>query len=315
MLKQFLSVSATVIACLTLPACSQKIEKEEVSVSEPVVLKAAALENGEGPALWKTGDADTTVYLFGTVHVLPPSLQWRTEAFETAFSRSDVVYFEADVSGEDASLARAVAKLGFMPVGKDLFSLLNANDADALKVAAAELNFPTAAVAKMQPWFAAMMIVMQAIVAEGQDPESGVENILVPEAKIANKELRYFETAEQQLSFMANLDEDVQVNLLMETVRQIESIGSSIIEMDNAWVVGDIATLEKIVLSDPSMASEELMDVMLVKRNANWTVEINKLIEKEEGVFFIAVGAAHLVGKDSVVSMLKDAGISVTRVQ
>ncbi len=315
MLKQFLSVSAVAIACLTLPSCSQKIEKKEITQSTPVVLRDAPLAKGEGPALWKTGDEDTTVYLFGTVHVLPPSLKWRTEEFETAFSRSDVVYFEADVSGEDASLARAVAKLGFMPVGEDLFSLLNSNDGDALRAAAAKLNFPPAAVAKMQPWFAAMMIVMQSIMAEGQDPESGVEKVLVPEALAAQKELRYFETAEQQLTFMANLDTEVQVNLLMETVRQIDEIGRSIIEMDNAWVVGDTKKLAEIVMADPSMGSKELMDVMLIKRNANWTVEINKLIEKEKGVFFVAVGAAHLVGDDSVLQMLKDGGIPVTRLQ
>lgn len=313
MMKQVLCAGAIVCACFSLPACSEK--KDVDTPQELIVLKEGPLKEGEGPALWQTGDEDTKVYLFGTVHVLPPSLIWRNDVFESAFDEAQTVYFEADVSGQDPALARAVAKLGFMPMGKDLFSMLSPSEVTEVEEAANKLNLPTASISRMQPWFAAMMLAMQSIVAQGQDPESGVEQVLEPEARSRNKELRYFETAEQQLSFMANLNEDVQLTMLMETVRQIDELGQSIIEMDNAWVVGDIEKLSEIVLSDPSMASDEMMDVMLINRNKDWVIKLDELIEKEEGTFFVAVGAAHLVGEDSVVSMLEANGYSVDRVQ
>ncbi len=282
--------------------------------AEKVELNDGATE-AQGPAIWRTGDEDTTVYLFGTVHVLPPSLVWRNTKFNEIFDQADIVYFEADVSGQDPALVRAISKLGFMPIGEDLFSILSSSERDEIVEAIKTLNLPSAAIAKMRPWFAAMAITLQTIESMGQDPESGVEQVLHPEAKAAGKELRYFETAEEQLSFMANLDQSVQVNMLMETVRQIDDIGKTIIAMDNAWVVGDVAGLHDIVMSDPSMASDEMMEVMLEKRNQNWVVELNRVVEKEEGVFFVAVGAAHLVGDKSVVQMLKDGGFDVTRLQ
>ena len=268
-----------------------------------------------GPAIWQTGDEDTKVYLFGTVHVLPASLVWRNEQFNTAFEEADTLYLEADVSGQDASLMRAVTQLGFMPLGKDLFTELGKKRAKEIKEAAHSLEMPTASLSKMRPWLAATALTMRAIEANGQDPEAGVEQILAPEAKASGKRMRFFETAEEQLSFMANLKEETQINMLMETARQLDVLAQMIVKMDNAWVVGNIEALEEIVMSDPSMASEELMDVMLTKRNENWVVELNRVIEEEEGVFFVAVGAAHLIGDNSVVKMLEDAGIEVKRVQ
>ncbi len=293
------------LALLLFPAaCSE--QKVELSNGATEIV---------GPALWETGDEDTKVYLFGTVHVLPASLVWRNEKFNSAFKEADTLYLEADVSGQDASLMRAVAQLGFMPLGKDLFSELGEKRSKEIKEAALSLEMPTASLSKMRPWLAATALTMRAIEANGQDPEAGVEQVLAPEAKAEGMRMRYFETAEEQLSFMANLKEETQIDMLMETARQLDVLGQMIVKMDNAWVVGDIAGLEEIVMSDPSMASEELMDVMLTKRNENWVVELNKVIEQEQGVFFVAVGAAHLIGDNSVVKMLEDSGIEVKRVQ
>ncbi len=315
MIRQFLCAGALVATTFLVSACSEEISSSSQDAAEAVTLQQPDLAGGEGPAIWQLADEDTTIHLFGTVHVLPPSLKWRTDKFNEIYSDADIVFFEADVSGQDAALARAVAKLGFMPVGEDLFALLSETQAEELSVAAAKLNLPDASLAKMKPWFAAMMIAMQAIMAEGQDPESGVEKILGPEAAQAGKDVRYFEEAEEQLAFMANLNNDVQVTMLMETARQIDDIGSSIIEMDNAWASGDVDRLAEIVASDPSMASQDLVEALLTRRNENWVSEINRLMNEETGAIFIAVGAAHLAGERSVLELLQQQGIETQRLQ
>jgi len=304
-------IAATAIS-LTVMACSPNSPSES---NASTVLRSGPLNDDEGPALWETGDDDTTVYLFGTVHVLPPEFEWMTDLVREALLESDTVYLEADVSADKPDLMFAVTKLAFLPMGQDLFSMLNEEEQLVLNTAAEKLGLPTASLSKMKPWFAAMTIAMQSIIDLGQDPEAGVESILKPIAIENGKTFRYFETAEQQLSFLANLDDDTQISMLIESAKQIDDMGEMIIQMDNAWAIGDIETLHEVLMSDPSMASEVLHETMLIQRNKNWVVDLNALIEKEAGTFFVAVGAAHLIGEGSVVALLEDQGIAVQRIQ
>lgn len=280
-------------------------------------------EGGEGtpstgaasPALWKASDDDTTIYLFGTVHVLPPELEWRTPKFDEAFYAAKTIYFEASLDENDPALAALITQLGTMPLGQSLFDLLSEDDKTLLVAAADEVGVPSASLSRFRPWFAGLVLAMQHIVAQGQDPESGVESILEPEAKTDGKVMRYFETAEEQLRFMADLDDETQVQFLMDGVRQIKDIPDLIHKMDTAWVQGDVDGLAEIILSDQSISAPEVYDIMLADRNRRWTNELFGVINAEEGIFFVAVGAAHLAGEDSVIKMLKGKGVEIERVQ
>lgn len=296
-------------SALALAACSQS-----ASVSDDADTSSSSSKNA-GPALWKASDEDTTVYLFGTVHVLPPELKWRTPVFDEAFYASKTIYFEASLDENDPALAALITKLGTMPLGQSLFDLLSEEDKQLLIAAADEVGVPSASLSRFRPWFAGLVLAMQHIVAQGQDPESGVESVLEPEAKADGKVMRYFETAEQQLRFMADLDDETQVQFLMDGVRQIKDIPDLIEQMDTAWVEGDVEGLADIILEDQSIKAPEVYDVMLSGRNRRWTNELFGVINEEEGIFFVAVGAAHLAGEDSVVKMLKGKGVKVERVQ
>lgn len=269
---------------------------------------------GPGPAIWLASDDDTKIYLFGTVHVLPPDLNWRTEIFDEVYSAADTAYFEADVDDQSPELAMLVAKLGTMPAGESLFDLLSDEEKAELIAAANDVNIPVESMSRLQPWLVAITLSMQYIISEGQDPNSGVEMILMPEARADGKTLRFFETAEQQLRFMADLPQDVQVEFLMEGVRQIKDIPHFIERMDQAWVNGDVEALGELIIADASM-SAEVYEAMLVGRNRNWADELSKLAADEAGVFLVAVGAAHLAGEDSVTLMLEKGGLKVERVQ
>ena len=314
------------VAALSLVACSADSEGEQkpsvdtptteaASVAEPSIQDKIVIKPGPGPALWKASDEDTQIFLFGTVHVLPPELEWRTPVLEGALKSADTFYFEADLDGEEQKLAMLVAQLGTMPPGQSLFDLLTTEEKAELIAAAEEIKLPIASLSSLRPWFAGITIALIQIIAQGHDPESGVENILLPEARAAGKQLRFFETAEEQLRFMADLPDAVQVEFLMEGVRQINDIPDFLDFMDEAWVNGDVDALAKLMLEDASFADSIVYDAMLLNRNLNWADELAKLAKEEAGVFMVAVGAAHLAGEDSVVLMLEKGGLTVERVQ
>ena len=314
---------AAALGAISLFACAPdggtndvaNLMAEDGAASTPATANLRDVKKGRGPALWLVSDDDTDVYLFGTVHVLPPDLEWRTPEIDAAFDAADTVFFEADVLSGGPEMAFLVNKLGMFGPDESLLDLLSEQDEADLVAAAQRLNMPLASLIRAKPWLAAISMSMQQIISEGHDPESGVESILLPEARENGKVLRFFETVEEQLRFMAELPMDVQVEFLMEGVRQIQDVPDFIDYLDEAWVNGDVEALGSLLLEDQSMTAPELYEAMLSGRNRRWTGELSTLMYEEEGVFFVAVGAAHLAGEDSVVTMLQQNGFTAERVQ
>ena len=314
-------------SAVMLAACSNSSTEIEAVPAAEEVAKEAALETlakvqakaeevaEPSPAMWSLSDEDTKIYLFGTVHVLPPDLPWRSPEFDAAFNESEIVYFEADVEDKGPELQKLVMQLGAFPPGESLYDHLSASEAVELRTAAVEIGIPPEALSQFKPWMAALFISIQQIVAHGQDPEAGVENTLLPEARSDGKVLRFFETPEQQLRFMSELSMDVQVKFLMEGVRQIKDIPDFLDRLEKSWISGDVEGLADLILEDQSFRAPEVYEAMMLNRNRNWTKELAGLLDDETGVLFVAVGAAHLAGEDSVVKMLEGAGLSVERVQ
>lgn len=154
------------------------------------------------PALWKASDEDTTVWLFGSFHILPPQLDWRTAAFEAAFAEAETVFFELPIGPEtEAEVGRIAMTLGFSPNDRAAGVVLSGPDWTRLKEAAARFNIPESAVRPMRPWFASVMLSVQAIVAEGFDPESGVDKRIAAQTAAEGKAMDSFETPAEQLGF------------------------------------------------------------------------------------------------------------------
>lgn len=267
-----------------------------------------------GPALWTVSDEDTTVYLFGTVHILPPDTTWRYPALEAAFDEASVVYFEADVAsaGAQARMLALIPELGVYGEGQTLSTTLEPDALATLDAGLAAIGVPRAAFDPMRPWLAGISMETQSLVARGYDPESGVEKILGAEAEAAGKELRFFETVEQQLRFFAGLPEAEQITFLVETAKAIVEEPEALDELVSAWAAGDVVKLAELVSDDDAMGSAAVAEVLLVNRNRDWVGQLQELMAAEPGVFFVAVGAAHLAGDDGVPTMLRAAGVEVS---
>ncbi len=302
------------LAALSLAACGQKEPAPAAPpASEPA--PGAAAPVAANPALWRVGDNDTTVYLFGTVHVLPPALEWRTPLIDKALEESDAIYFETDLEPDPAQFGPIVARLGMYPPSETLSDNLTPEQRASFQKAVADLDLPLFQLNAMKPWLAAVSISEALVTRAGYDVNSGVERKLAPTALAGGKEIRKFETVEEQLLVFADMPEETQIRFLMEGVGQIAEASATLDAMVKAWAAGDVAELEKLLIEEDLGATPEVYDALLIKRNANWTKEIDALIKTEPGTFFVAVGGAHLIGKDSVIEMLEPFGHTVQRVE
>lgn len=299
---------AALVALATLTACS---DEKPVAPTTPAVDADAPPK----PAIWKIADADTTVYLFGTVHVLPPTLTWHSPAVDKALEEAKAVYFETNTEGDPMVFREIVERLGLYDPSQRLSDRLSLEELERLKGALAKLDLPLIALESMRPWYAGIVISEAVVRRAGYDVTSGVESVLRPAAEAGGKEIRFLETIEQQMASFATLPEPVQIRFLTGGLAQIDTAREELGNLVNAWKTGDVDRLTKLLIDDDLGVIPELYDALLKHRNANWTPEIDTLMKSETGTFLVAVGAAHLIGKDSVIAMLEPLGYRAERVQ
>ncbi|MEM0986289.1 MAG: TraB/GumN family protein [Pseudomonadota bacterium] len=287
-------------------------------VSEPVDTEVDGAQPADpavpgAPAIWRVSDEDTTVHLFGTIHILRPETEWKTPAFEQIIETVDAIYFEADVTSLDAqqSMARLVPQLGVYTDGTKLTDVLSDADEKEVKEAADLIGVPMAAMEPMKPWLATVQLSMLALQKQGYDAESGVEVVIGDAAADSDIALRYLETGEQQLRFFADAPIDDQVDFLVASAEQIENDPQLLDRLVAEWAEGDVDAIAEIMANPDIMGSRKIYDTLIVERNLNWTEQITDLMEAEAGAFLIAVGAGHLAGEDSVVEMLRRQGFTV----
>ncbi|AIT06754.1 polysaccharide biosynthesis protein GumN [Sphingomonas taxi] len=287
--------------CLSLPACAQ----------QPAPPARAA--NDADPALWVVKDKDTTVYLFGTIHVLKPGLTWFDEAVKTAFDRSDEVKLEI-VMPDAAAMqglvqATGVAAPGTPPLTQRLPEAKRA----AFTKAVTDLGLPANALDTFKPWLAATQLSVAPLSKLGYDSDNGPEQVITAAAKQANKPLTGLETPEQQLGFFGSLSDKAQLDFLVSTVDELPKLNDQMASMVDDWAKGDPDALAR-EMNDELKSSPEVAKVLLTDRNARWAAWIKQRMTRP-GTVFVAVGAGHLAGPESVQAHLAKLGVKAERVK
>jgi uncharacterized protein YbaP (TraB family) len=262
------------------------------------------------PALWVIKDEDTTIYLFGSVHVLKPGLGWFDDGVKTAFDSSDQLVLEL-VEPPAAEVQALFGKLAMDQQGKTLRSKMNDADRAVYDAAMGKLGIPAPAFDPFEPWAAGMTLSLMAIQKAGYEPNSGVETQLTAAAKVSKKPIIGLETAEFQLGIFDTLPEADQITFLVETAKMIDDTNSMMEKMVNMWGSADTESLAQLM--NEGLTSRTLYDALLTNRNANWAKWISAQMKKP-GVTFMAVGAGHLAGSTSVQALLPAYGLTATRV-
>lgn len=300
-------------ATFTLFAAAPLLAEDTAATVEAVSVQAAATA-ATGPAMWKVADEDTTIYLFGTVHILPKEVEWLDVTITDALAKSDIIVTELPMDPQsEAGMAPLVQKLGMLPKGTKLRSLLTKEQTATYEEAFTKLGLPPQVAEQFdtfKPWFAGLNLSMLPLLMSGYTPDSGVEKVLL--AKAGNKPQGALETAEFQFGVFDNLPQEAQIAFLMEAATGVEEGKTVLDRMVAAWVKGDAEQLAAIM--NEGMDDPALMDALLHSRNANWADWIAERME-QPGTVFIAVGAGHLAGEKSVQDMLAAKGIASTRVK
>lgn len=297
-MKTIMKTALTSLALmLALPACAQS--------------KPAQAPNDADPALWVVKDADTTIYLFGTIHVLKPGLTWFDEAVKTAFDKSDQLVLEM-VEPDKATMQQIVLKNGFSPTGPTLTEQLPADKRGAYLKAIADLGAPPQAFDRMKPWLAAVTLSIAPLQKQGYDPANGPEKVLTEAARSEGKPVEGLETAEQQIGYFNGLSPKAQIEFLTSTVDELPKAGEEMAKMVDEWAHGDPDALARD-MNESLKDSPEVAKTLLTDRNGRWASWIKQRLAKP-GTIFMAVGAGHLAGDDSVQAQLAKQEIKAQRI-
>jgi uncharacterized protein len=263
------------------------------------------------PALWVVKDKDTTIYLFGTIHVLKPGLSWFDEAVKTAFDKSDTLVLEM-VQPDAATMQKYVVAKAFDPASKPLTDRLSPTARPVYLKALADYGLPSALFDHAQPWFVATNLTIMPLLKLGYDPAQGPESVLTKAAAASNKPVLGLETAEEQIGFLSGLPAPVQMKFLESTLKDLPRTGVTIGRMVDAWSHGDPAKLG-VLMNEGMNDAPQLAQTLLYDRNARWARWIKARMAKP-GTVFIAVGAGHLAGPKSVLAQLKAMGLTPKRI-
>jgi uncharacterized protein YbaP (TraB family) len=269
---------------------------------------------GAAPAMWRFGDGDTTIYLYGTIHALPVDYKWRDARLEKVMASADTLVIETLIDKDPAVIARM-----FPPPDPTLPPILDrvepkARPALAAMIAKAGLSNQT--LDRMPTWQAAFMMMGAMMRDIGADRGAGVEQTLTPAFEGGEggpRKIEALETASQQLALFADLSEADQRELLSGMVDGSGDAKSDYARMLRAWGSGNEKAIARAFERDEDL-TPHLRDVLLKRRNEAWAVWLKNRLGTP-GTVLVAVGAGHLAGPLSVQSMLAAEGVKVERVR
>ena len=169
---------------------------------------------------------------------------------------------------------------------------------------------PFQVVDQMRPWVVSTFVTVGALIDKGFDPNAGVEKQLEP--LVEGKTIRALETAEGQMRMLASMPEETQLEMLRQSLLEMDEGIEVLTELVADWAVGDVEDIEDELLDEMKSDMPEAYKILFTTRNENWVEQIEEEM-KGSGTDFIAVGAGHLVGDDGVPAMLRARGYTVTR--
>jgi uncharacterized protein YbaP (TraB family) len=290
------------------PACRSIFVRFSAALVMAMGVGAGAQAN---PALWLVKSQSATVYLFGTVHLLPKATTWMDPKVQAALADSSELWTEADV-GDLSGDVDAIRHYGIAAAGTTAALLPPAYRARyAAQIAKTGLN--TALITHARPWLADMLLTTSALQRAGGG-STGVDMVLMSYAHEHNLLTPTFETMEQQFAMMADLPQDAQIASLENAIDEFDRAGPIYADMLSAWQSGDEAKLDTLINQELKAKNALLWTELILRRNEKFADKLGDRLQGS-GTAFVAVGAGHLCGSDGVPALLARHGFTVTRVE
>jgi uncharacterized protein YbaP (TraB family) len=261
----------------------------------------------EKTLLWKVSNDKHSIYLLGSIHYLKKENFPLHKAILTAFNASKRLVLEVDLNRISPDAAQRVTlEKAMYRDGQTLQQNVSEETYQLAEQHAAKLGIDMKIMGPMKPWFVALTLLAIKFQQIGLDPNLGVDHYLAERAKASGKATSGLETLEFQVGLLDQLSKRDQESLLRETVGEMELLVTNINQIVQSWLNGDSDSLETLLLGGMK-EYPELHEKIIVERNRRWVPQIEKILA-QDGDAIVVVGAAHLVGKDGVIEMLKARG-------
>jgi uncharacterized protein len=260
--------------------------------------------------LWQIDSGKNRVYILGSIHLLKKADGQLKPIIEETFAKSNRLVLEVDLlnDGPEKTQQRLL-KRGLNPDGKTLQQKVSQETFQLATVWANDLGIDIKMLTPFKPWVAGLTMIVMQLQKLGYDPNLGVDRLLAGRAKQANKPVSGLESADFQFELLDSLPAGLQEMMLRQSIAEMAQFDRSVDAMVRAWRDGDLAAAEKLFLE--SMAEyPELREKLIDQRNRNWLPKIEEFINSGEDTL-VVVGAAHLVGKNGVIELLKGRGYKV----
>ncbi|PQA76346.1 TraB/GumN family protein [Rhodoferax sp. TS-BS-61-7] len=269
------------------------------------------------PMLWKVSDADNSIYLLGSFHMLKASDYPLAPSVGAALADVQQVFFEvAPHEMADPALPARMMQAATRTDGKTLQQAVSPATWRALQRYAAKNQMDVAGLQGLKPWFVGMLLALTESQKLGLNPALGLDRHLMERAAQAGTPTRGLETADAQIAMLDSLDATLQDAFLQDTLREMGDFKGLFEALHTAWRQGDVAALERTALAEMREQYPVLYQRVNVDRNKAWLPQLDALLrDKARDNVLVVVGALHLVGSDGVVRMLADKGYQVERLR
>ena len=269
-----------------------------------------ARARNDGPAIWVVEDADSTLYLYGSLHIVPVGLDWQRPDLWEAFERAGTVWLEVPDSDDARTRSdRLTRSRGYQPLGGSLSADFDDYERKLLEVAALESDIPLEVLDTLQPWLANQLLVLAAAEEAGLTASLSPESAIGSRARRTSKFVDYLDTVDSQIAMAADAPADEQRAALRQTLEGYNRIGQDLDDIAREWVEGDVETLEARLAGTIAGAPRERI---MEARNARWAETFADWMDGS-GTGLAVVGVGHLVGEDSLPEMLAERGLNVRR--
>ena len=259
---------------------------------------------------WKASGKSGAIYLIGSIHLMSESFYPLNPALEAAFTDSDLLVEEVDLAEMlDPTAQLSILSRGMLPSSQSLDKVVSPSTMALVQKAVGDLGAAAGPLMRFKPWMLAIALQGMELAKIGFNPALGLDQHFYEQAKAGGKSVQGLETVEFQISRFDDMTAEQQDRMLATTLKELATETAAVSKLGDAWKAGDVAAIERIALAD--LESEPLMyQRLLVERNKNWMPKIEALFARR-GRALVVVGAAHLVGPDGLVAMLKAKGYTV----
>jgi uncharacterized protein YbaP (TraB family) len=268
------------------------------------------------PFMWEISSNSTHVYLLGSIHAARASIYPLAEVIEDAFDEADYLVVEVNIYDiDETKTLELVLEYGTYPEGEGLKDNLQEDLYERLKEHLAGWSIPLSLLDPYRPWFIVNLIEVTSFENLDYSAEYGIDSHFIDAATANGLEILELETEEFQIELLASVPDDVMI-LSIEQYLDEPVTRQDIEELFEIWATGDAPAMEEYtfegLIEEPEL--RPYYQGLLIDRNYNMQEKIEGFLEDDE-VYFIVVGAGHLVGDEGLLNLLEEAGYTVEQLE